>query len=112
MFESAESFSSDLSSWNVTSGVKFDRMFAKAVSFNSDLSSWEVASAKTMSETFVNASMFSQNLCRWGPRLTSLDWNGTESSSKMLFGGTECPESSRNPNFSIVPPGPFCHPCS
>eukprot|EP00980_Cylindrotheca_fusiformis_P030359 scaffold24702_cov137-Cylindrotheca_fusiformis.AAC.1 len=108
MFEEAKTFASDISSWNVSSGLKFNRMFANATSFNSNLSNWTVSSAETLTDMFADASIFSHNLCSWGPHLASYDWDGESSS---VFEGTNCPQESTNPDYSLSRPGPFCYPC-
>lgn len=113
MFEGAEAFSGDLSTWDVSSGNKLDRMFARTNSFNTDLSLWNITSVRTMTEMFANATSYSRDLCSWGVQLnqTFAKPDDLDTSRWSLFVGTRCPEENAVPDFSASPPGPFCHPC-
>lgn len=40
-------FNSDLSSWDVSSGITFDSMFQSALMFNQNISGWDVDAAQS-----------------------------------------------------------------
>ena len=65
MFEDADSFNGDLSSWDVSSVTDMSSMFEAADSFNGDLSSWDVSAVTDMSGMFWYADSFNGNLSSW-----------------------------------------------
>jgi len=65
MFQSASSFNSDLSNWDVSNGTNFGGMFQSASSFNSDLSNWDVSNGTNFSGMFFAASSFTSDLSNW-----------------------------------------------
>jgi surface protein len=65
MFYYADSFNSDISSWDVSSVTYIGGMFYHAYSFNSDISSWDVSSVTDMSGMFFVAGSFNQDLSSW-----------------------------------------------
>lgn len=109
MFEGAESFASDLSSWDVKEVVNTGAMFKGAAKFNSDLSGWNVESARWFSGMFEDAALFNQNLCAWGPLMTDL-YNQRPHDVSNMFVGTSCP-LELDPDLSGSTPKPFCHSC-
>ena len=82
MFDYAESFNQDISSWNVSSGINFNAMFFNASSFNQDISSWNVSSGNNFQGMFAGASQFNQNISSW-------DISTTDNTSAMFSGATE-----------------------
>ena len=65
MFEAAESFNQDLSSWDVSRVNTMKRMFFSASTFNQDLSSWDVSNVYDMSYMFYEASSFNGDISSW-----------------------------------------------
>jgi len=130
-FQSAESFTSDLSGWEVQNVLDFSYMFNGASSCNSDISAWEPVSATTMRQMFSNAALFDtdisgwtidgvtdmfgqfygassfdQDLCPWGSRLPA-----TGVDVEIMFEGSNCPEKS-SPIENNLSLGPWCHQCN
>jgi surface protein len=65
MFENADAFNQDISSWNVSSVTDMSSMFQNAISFNQDISSWDVSSVTNMYSMFNNADAFNQDISSW-----------------------------------------------
>jgi surface protein len=65
MFEDAESFNGNISSWDVSSVTDMGSMFEWASSFNGDLSSWDVSSVMFMGRMFYRASSFNGDIGDW-----------------------------------------------
>lgn len=85
MFELADIFNQDLSSWDVSNVKNFANMFDAAKSFNQSLASWDVSSSTSMEGMF-------------GALISS------------TFADTECPTTA-DANLDANPPGPFCVEC-
>jgi len=64
-------------------------MFSDASSFTSDLSTWDVSSVVNMYWIFYYAASFNQNLCAWGRYLEGRSVDLTEA-----FKGTACPRQN------------------
>lgn len=54
----------DISKWNVSNVIDFDRMFQYCYEFNCDLSEWDVSSGKTFHDMFV-MSKINFDVSRW-----------------------------------------------
>ena len=65
MFSGASSFTSDLSSWNVSGVTDMRSMFIGASSFNGDISGWDVSGVADMSTMFRGASSFNGDISGW-----------------------------------------------
>ncbi|WDE02604.1 BspA family leucine-rich repeat surface protein [Thalassomonas actiniarum] len=65
MFEGAEIFNQDLSSWDVSNVTNMSAMFFEAKVFNQALSSWDVSNVTDMSDMFFLAGAFNQDLNSW-----------------------------------------------
>ena len=65
MFDNADSFNGDISSWNVSSVTSMASMFYNNDSFNGDISSWDVSNVATISYMFYNAESFNQDIGGW-----------------------------------------------
>jgi surface protein len=115
MFEDAYNFNVDISSWDVRNVKDFTRMFTNARSFNRDLAEWNLLSVVRFEQMFTNSTSFSYDLCSWGHQLAqNLESENVSESTGVntMFKGTQCPKSSIATDYSISPPGPFCHTCS
>lgn len=99
-----ETFSRDLSRWNVSSATTMDRMFFNAPLFQSDISGWDVSNVLDMTSLFEGAVMFNQNLCVWGNRVPATVIVGD------MFVGSGCPNTT-SPDPSSFATGPWCQPC-
>ena len=60
-----ESFNENIGDWDVSSGIKFDRMFHYATSFNQDISRWNVSNGTSFRDMFNGATYFNQDISRW-----------------------------------------------
>ena len=58
-------FNEDLSSWNVSNGTYFERMFYGCKLFNSDVSRWNVANATDLRSMFQGCSSFNSDVSGW-----------------------------------------------
>jgi surface protein len=65
MFCNCEKFNSDLSKWDVSSGVKFNCMFSDCKEFNSDLSKWDVHNGEKFDKMFYGCASFNVDLSGW-----------------------------------------------
>jgi len=65
MFRNAGSFNGDLSSWNVEKVEDMANMFYGAGSFNGDLGEWNVSNVRLMNEMFRGAGSFNRDLSKW-----------------------------------------------
>ena len=65
MFNFARAFTSDLSAWDVSNVVGMSSMFNDARVFNSDLSAWDVSSVTSTNQMFRDARIFSSDLSNW-----------------------------------------------
>jgi len=61
-------FNTDISRWDVSSGIDFSGMFSYAVFFDKDISGWDVSSGAHFDRMFYNAFRFSQILASWPER--------------------------------------------
>lgn len=61
----AARFNEDLNSWDVSSALIFDRMFAGAKLFNGNISSWSTLRAQSMAHMFDGAASFNGDLSQW-----------------------------------------------
>lgn len=65
MFLSADSFNGDISNWNTSNVTNMSRMFYKAESFNGNIGDWDTGNVVNMSRMFWDAPLFNQNLGTW-----------------------------------------------
>ncbi|MEO1021513.1 MAG: BspA family leucine-rich repeat surface protein [Bacteroidota bacterium] len=65
MFEDADSFDGDVSSWDVGNVTSMDAMFFGAAAFNADVSNWDVSKVTRMINMFNRAESFNQDLGHW-----------------------------------------------
>jgi surface protein len=65
MFNSAQSFNSDISGWNVSNVTDMNGMFSFTQSFNSDISGWNVSNVTDMSNMFNSAQSFNSDISNW-----------------------------------------------
>ena len=65
MFQSANSFNGDLSSWDVSNVTNMKMMFSSATAFNQDIGSWDVSNVINMDRMFSFASAFNQDIGSW-----------------------------------------------
>ena len=65
MFNNAQSFNGDISSWNVSQVTDTSEMFRDAARFNQDISDWDVSQVTDMSSMFDHAFDFNQPLNNW-----------------------------------------------
>jgi len=55
----------DISLWDVSNGINFDKMFFKVPNFNSDISMWNVSSAESFAYMFLCCKDFNCDLSDW-----------------------------------------------
>jgi surface protein len=65
MFKNCYKFNSDLSKWNVSSGLYFSAMFYDCKKFNADLSNWDVSNGLIFSYMFAGCDSFNADLSKW-----------------------------------------------
>ncbi|MEQ8573874.1 MAG: BspA family leucine-rich repeat surface protein, partial [Fulvivirga sp.] len=65
MFQAANAFNADISSWDVSNVKNFGVLFFQAHDFNRDISSWDVSSATNMISMFRDTRAFNQDLSSW-----------------------------------------------
>lgn len=64
-FARAESFTGDISRWDVGGVTTMAGMFRRAANFNADISRWDTGSVLDMSNMFLNCAAFNQDLSSW-----------------------------------------------
>jgi surface protein len=67
-FASANAFTGDISTWDVSRVVSFGQAFYRNSGFNGNLSAWNTSSAIAMDEMFSEATAFSGDLSTWDTR--------------------------------------------
>ncbi len=65
MFDGANAFNGDISSWNVSNVTNMSAMFYNANAFNQDIGNWDVSNVTDMSYMFAGASVFNQDIGSW-----------------------------------------------
>jgi surface protein len=65
MFENAEAFNGDISSWDVSSVTNMSYMFGGADAFNQDIGNWDVSNVTNMSGMFKGAVAFNGDISSW-----------------------------------------------
>ena len=65
MFQNADSFSTDISNWDVSNVENFSQMFKEADEFNQPLNDWSTISATDMFQMFFEATSFNQPIQDW-----------------------------------------------
>jgi surface protein len=65
MFYIANTFNSDISSWDTSNVINMSYMFMFAYVFDQPLDSWDVSSVLDMNNMFNNATLFNQPLNSW-----------------------------------------------
>jgi len=80
MFYNMARFTSDLSGWDVSSVTDMNNMFGSNALFNSDISGWDVSNVTNMGTMFMHATSFDHDLSSWDvSKVTSMH---------MMFYGT------------------------
>jgi surface protein len=86
IFDNAQAFNQDISSWDMSSATDMEGMFTNATAFNQNIGSWNTAKAIEMAQIFKGATAFNQNLGSWsvgrlGPGATWAGaWEGFQGS--------------------------------
>ena len=65
LFEGLYDFNADISEWDVSNVVTFERMFYGCRIFNQDISKWDTSSAENMCYMFRDCKKFNQDLNDW-----------------------------------------------
>ncbi len=65
MFDGAELFNQDISSWNTSQVTDMSYMFSFASRFNQNISPWNTSKVTNMRGMFQYASVFNQNISAW-----------------------------------------------
>ena len=65
MFDNAQSFNGDISSWDVSRVTDMSGMFTEASAFNQPLNNWNVSQVADTSEMFRHAERFNQDISDW-----------------------------------------------
>ena len=65
MFQSATSFTGDLSNWNTSNITNMGRMFMYCYDFNGNIGNWDVSNVTNMEMMFRNATSFNRDLNSW-----------------------------------------------
>ena len=65
MFNGADVFNRDLSTWDTSSVTDMSSMFNRAFAFNGDLSTWDTSSVTDMSSMFNHALTFNSDISEW-----------------------------------------------
>jgi surface protein len=108
-FFGCASFNQDLSFWDVSKVTAMDHTFQGCTSFEGKgLETWDVINVQTAKGTFMGAKSLETDLCPWGEKL---QLENTKDATQDMFRGARSCLSKDDPNFSVSPPGPFCHWC-
>merc|ERR1719397_1072378 len=99
MFYNAEKFNQDISNWDVSGVIWFQRMFKYADEFNRDLSNWNIGSVTEIYEMFAYARSFNQTLCWDIPDSVETTDMFLETSSSL-----GCPPTGNPTEFLTNPP--------
>jgi surface protein len=83
MFNDAEAFNQDLSSWDTSNVEDFSGMFNLATAFNGDLSTWDTSSATTMEGMFFGATSFNRDISDWDTSNVTTLWSTFEGASSF-----------------------------
>ena len=74
MFQSADAFNGNISSWDVSKVTEMGNMFTGATSFNGNISSWDVSKVIGMGNMFIGATSFNGDLSGWDvSQVTEMD---------------------------------------
>ena len=73
MFDNAQNFNQDISSWNVSNVTNMFAMFNGTSDFNQDLSPWDVSNVTNFISMFDNMNLSSANKCS-----THTSWSSNE----------------------------------
>jgi surface protein len=65
MFNNANSFNQNISSWNTSNVTNMTNIFASARIFNQDISPWNTSNVTNMNNVFNGATNFNQNISSW-----------------------------------------------
>ena len=65
MFSNANTFNSDISSWDTSRVENMDTMFNRAAAFNKNIGSWDTSNVTNMSYMFYFANAFNGNISSW-----------------------------------------------
>ena len=89
MFYHADDFNMDISQWNVSSVTNMNHMFKHAVSFNQDLSSWDVNMVNDMGSMFDGAISFNSDISLWNVSnvtdMRNMFWNEVSFNQNISF---------------------------
>ena len=68
LFFHAHNFNQDISAWDVSSATNMISMFRETKTFNQDLGTWDVDSVTNMGEMFMDAKAFNKDISTWDIR--------------------------------------------